>query len=149
MFSEVWNENSALFKRLMKIHSNPPLLYYGCKWNYRIINLSLKRWLPHWRMTMVYEISWADWVNGGCVKTDITKSNRIWKVKCEQDYISGWYGHWQCAYPDHGPGCMGQTQTNRSLSCEGGLVLCQISQSDFHFTCAHICHTSQKMIIAR
>ena len=27
MFSDVWSENAALFKRLMKIHSNSPILY--------------------------------------------------------------------------------------------------------------------------
>ena len=30
MFSDVWSENAVLFKRLMKIHSNPPI-YYGFK----------------------------------------------------------------------------------------------------------------------
>ena len=30
LFSDVWNENAALFERLMKTHSNPPILYnYG------------------------------------------------------------------------------------------------------------------------
>ena len=29
MFSNVWSENTSLFERLMKIHSNPPKLYYG------------------------------------------------------------------------------------------------------------------------
>ena len=29
MFSDVWSENVALFKRWLKIHSNPPVLYYG------------------------------------------------------------------------------------------------------------------------
>ena len=29
--SNVWNENAADFKRLMKIHLNPPVLYYGFK----------------------------------------------------------------------------------------------------------------------
>ena len=29
MSSDVWSENAALFERLMKIHSNPPILYYG------------------------------------------------------------------------------------------------------------------------
>ena len=27
LFSDVWSENVALFNRLMKIHSNPPILY--------------------------------------------------------------------------------------------------------------------------
>ena len=27
LFSDVWSENAALFKRLMKTHSNPPILY--------------------------------------------------------------------------------------------------------------------------
>ena len=31
MFSDVWSENAALFERLMEIHSNPPILYYGFK----------------------------------------------------------------------------------------------------------------------
>ena len=31
LFSDVWSENAALFKRLMKNHSNPPILYYGFK----------------------------------------------------------------------------------------------------------------------
>ena len=29
MFVDVWSENTALFERLTKIHSNPPKLYYG------------------------------------------------------------------------------------------------------------------------
>ena len=29
LFSDVWSKNAALFKRLMKIHSNPPILHYG------------------------------------------------------------------------------------------------------------------------
>ena len=33
MFSDVWNENAAIFKRLVKIHSNPPILYYGINRN--------------------------------------------------------------------------------------------------------------------
>ena len=28
MFSDVWNKNAALFFRLMKIHSNPPIIHY-------------------------------------------------------------------------------------------------------------------------
>ena len=28
LFSDVWNENAALFERLMKIHSNPPILLW-------------------------------------------------------------------------------------------------------------------------
>ena len=31
MFSDVWSENAALFKRLMDIYSPPPILYYGFK----------------------------------------------------------------------------------------------------------------------
>ena len=31
LFSDVWSENAALFERLMEIHSNPPILYYGFK----------------------------------------------------------------------------------------------------------------------
>ena len=30
-FSDVWSENAARFKRFMKIHSNPWILYYGSK----------------------------------------------------------------------------------------------------------------------
>ena len=30
-FFYVWSENAALFERLMGIHSNPPILYYGFK----------------------------------------------------------------------------------------------------------------------
>ena len=29
LFSDVWSENAARFERLMEIHSNPPILYYG------------------------------------------------------------------------------------------------------------------------
>ena len=29
LFSGVRSENAALFERMMKIHSNPPILYYG------------------------------------------------------------------------------------------------------------------------
>ena len=28
LFSDIWNENAALFRRSMKIHSNPPILYW-------------------------------------------------------------------------------------------------------------------------
>ena len=31
MFSNVWSENTALFERLMEIHSNSQKLYYGFK----------------------------------------------------------------------------------------------------------------------
>ena len=31
LFSDVWSENAALFERLVKIHSNPPILYFGFK----------------------------------------------------------------------------------------------------------------------
>ena len=34
MFSNVWSENTALFKRLMEIHSNSPKLYYGFNLQY-------------------------------------------------------------------------------------------------------------------
>ena len=30
---DVWSENAALFKKLMKIHSNPPILYYMYDFN--------------------------------------------------------------------------------------------------------------------
>ena len=30
-FDVVWSENAALSERLMEIHSNPPILYYGYK----------------------------------------------------------------------------------------------------------------------
>ena len=30
-FLIVWSENTALFERLMEIHSNSPKLYYGLK----------------------------------------------------------------------------------------------------------------------
>ena len=29
LVSGLWSENAALFKRLMKIHSNPPILSFG------------------------------------------------------------------------------------------------------------------------
>ena len=29
LFFDVWSENAALFERLMEIHTNPPILYYG------------------------------------------------------------------------------------------------------------------------
>ena len=31
MFSDVWSENAALIKRLMKVHSYQPILYFGFK----------------------------------------------------------------------------------------------------------------------
>ena len=31
LFSDVWSENAALFERLVKIHSNPPIPYFGFK----------------------------------------------------------------------------------------------------------------------
>ena len=41
LFSNVWSENTALFERLMEIHSNSPKLYYGFK----------KLWHPKFRKT--------------------------------------------------------------------------------------------------
>ena len=36
LFSDVWSENAALFERLIEIHSNPPILYFGSKrWKVR------------------------------------------------------------------------------------------------------------------
>ena len=29
LFSDAWSENAAFFERLMEIHLNPPILYYG------------------------------------------------------------------------------------------------------------------------
>ena len=29
LFSDVWSDNVTLFERLMEIHSNLPILYYG------------------------------------------------------------------------------------------------------------------------
>ena len=29
MFSDVWSENAVLLKKLMKIDTKPPILYYG------------------------------------------------------------------------------------------------------------------------
>ena len=34
----VWSENAALFERLLEIHSNPPILYYG-------FNIQLTNWI--------------------------------------------------------------------------------------------------------
>ena len=36
MFSNVWSENTALFERLMEIHSNSPKLYYGFNFVFEI-----------------------------------------------------------------------------------------------------------------
>ena len=41
LFSDVWSENAALSKRLMKIHSNPPILNYGFNACYVLISLPL------------------------------------------------------------------------------------------------------------
>ena len=37
LFSNVWSENTALFERLMEIHSNSPKLYYGFKFTTQAI----------------------------------------------------------------------------------------------------------------
>ena len=44
LFSNVWSENTALFERLMEIHSNSPKLYYGfnSKWVRNYTNSVLK-----------------------------------------------------------------------------------------------------------
>ena len=34
MFSDIWIENAALYERVVEIHSNPPILYYGFKGNF-------------------------------------------------------------------------------------------------------------------
>ena len=38
LFSDDWSVNAALFERLMEIHSNPPILYYG----FNFINYTAK-----------------------------------------------------------------------------------------------------------
>ena len=42
MFSNVWSENTALFERLMEIHSNAPKLYYGFKTMKQTIGYSIR-----------------------------------------------------------------------------------------------------------
>ena len=37
LMSGLWSENAALFKRLMNIHSNLPILYYGFNFNHNSI----------------------------------------------------------------------------------------------------------------
>ena len=44
LFSGVWSENAALFERFMKIHSNPPILYYGI--NLGVVQLHILVNLP-------------------------------------------------------------------------------------------------------
>ena len=46
LFSDVWIENAALFKRLMKIHSNPPMytMDFTCSYNFIFAFLSLSLW---------------------------------------------------------------------------------------------------------
>ena len=58
LFSDVWGENADLFERLVEIHSNPPLLYYGfkvpCERDYRLStcgNIYLFPWRRHWLRT--------------------------------------------------------------------------------------------------
>ena len=41
LFSDVWSENAALFKRLIEIHSNPPILYNGFQIMGKIMNFIL------------------------------------------------------------------------------------------------------------
>ena len=36
LFFDVWSENAALFKKLMKIHSNPPKLYYMYMYDFNL-----------------------------------------------------------------------------------------------------------------
>ena len=45
MFSGVWSENAALFERLMKIHSNPPILYYNHGFNGTFGSLAMNHFL--------------------------------------------------------------------------------------------------------
>ena len=46
LFSNVWSENTALFERLMEIHSNSPKLYYGFKWRVSKIVPQLRTAIP-------------------------------------------------------------------------------------------------------
>ena len=50
LFSDVRSETAALFKRLIKTHLNPPILYYGFKLNIELFLFSILTWprkIPH------------------------------------------------------------------------------------------------------
>ena len=61
LFSDVWSENAALFERLMEIHSNPPILYFGFntkpRW-YRSYSMKNKRVLLQARFCFVLFYVW-------------------------------------------------------------------------------------------
>ena len=44
LFSNVWSENTALFERLMEIHSKSPKLYYGFKAMIMIVIFRVCMW---------------------------------------------------------------------------------------------------------
>ena len=57
LFSDAWNENIALFETFLKIHLNPPIIYYGFN------QLSVQRngrKSVQWNGLTVFEISSMD-----------------------------------------------------------------------------------------
>ena len=44
LFSDVWSENAALFKRFLKIHANLPILYYVMALNFVFKNIHTDPW---------------------------------------------------------------------------------------------------------
>ena len=48
MFSNVWSENTAVFERLMEIHSNSPKLYYGFNVDMHCLNCFAELSISYW-----------------------------------------------------------------------------------------------------
>ena len=84
LFSNVWSENTALFERLMGIHSNSPKLYYGSKTMYHNGFQQCSLWTMH-------HIILHDVTSGGCkmaLHNAVTKGTTVpcgtlWCIKCE------------------------------------------------------------------
>ena len=58
MFSDVWSENAALFERLMEIHSNPPILYYGFNFfRNNTVKPLYNEVLGTMKITLLYQVS--------------------------------------------------------------------------------------------
>ena len=81
--SVLLSENAALFTRLMKIHSNPPILYYGFKMAPALKIKEKKMWyMP--RYTNVVGVT---------LVTDLLYSKVIASWYSMSDQKSVWMGH--------------------------------------------------------
>ena len=78
LFSNVWSENTALFERLMEIHSNSPKLYYGFKSYFPVIFFFLE--VALYIMTLEFHVKCKVTLEGWYLWVDF--ASNIIRIQC-------------------------------------------------------------------